>query len=398
MKLMRAPTILHCFGEYLPTTQNWAFRLISNIPGCRQLVASHDFLDNAFFTADVEYLRPPISIPQERTVGRRLHATLVKIATRIYPIYLRHRLMHRRIDVLHSHFANIGWRYRRLADRLGAIHVVSFYGWDYEYLPTVHPEWKALIQRLFNEADVLLCEGPHGASVLSRLGCSEDKIRVCRLGVEPTKIPVHHRTKSPGELSLLQVASLREKKGHAHTIRAFIAAAEACPGATLTLVGSGDRAILNDLESCIAAAQLQDRIFLWPEIDFSTLHEFMRQFHVFIHPSIRSSLNDCEGGAPIVLLDAQATGMPVISTRHCDIPEEVTDGRTGILVDEGDLRGLSDAISRFYSMSQSEYDEFSSRARTHVVSNFASAECSAHLAEIYSEALDRSTKTPRPAG
>ena len=33
---------------------------------------------------------------------------------------------------------------------------------------------------------------------------------------------------------------------------------------------------------------------------------------------------DCEGGAPIVLLDAQATGLPIISTKHCDIPDEVS--------------------------------------------------------------------------
>lgn len=38
-----------------------------------------------------------------------------------------------------------------------------------------------------------------------------------------------------------------------------------------------------------------------------------------------------EGGAPIALLDAQATGLPVLSTRHCDIPFEVEHERTGLL-------------------------------------------------------------------
>jgi colanic acid/amylovoran biosynthesis glycosyltransferase len=120
-----------------------------------------------------------------------------------------------------------------------------------------------------------------------------------------------------------------------------------------------------------------------PGLDFLKLHDFMRDYHVFIHPSFRTSTKDCEGGAPIVLLDAQATGMPVISTLHCDIPQEVVHGSTGLLVPERDVDGLAAAITRFYEMDQLEYDGFASKARSHVVDQFDARECAARMADIY---------------
>jgi colanic acid/amylovoran biosynthesis glycosyltransferase len=294
--------------------------------------------------------------------------------------------------VVHSHFANIGWRHRQLASALGALHVVSFYGWDYEYLPTIRPQWKARMQQLFEQADLLVCEGPHGAGVLARLGCAQHKIRVCHLGVEPQRIPMYRREKGPGELRLLQIAAFREKKGHLYTVRAFAEAAVRCPEATLTLVGSGDATIIDEVNALVAAAGLQDRVTLVPGIDFSRLHESMRDFHVFIHPSLHTEQKDCEGGAPIVLLDAQATGMPVISTLHCDIPGEVVDGSTGLLVAECDVAALAQAICRFYQMGQDEYDGFGARARAHVSAEFDVATCSERLAGLYADAIQ--TRAP----
>ncbi len=382
------PTVLHCFGTYLGTTENWAFRLIRHVPGCRQLVAAHRFLDNDFYVPEIEYLRPPVQLgAMPRSALKRAWHLADSVHARFYPHYLAWRLRHQRIDIVHSHFANIGWRYRKLASALGALHAISFYGWDYEHLSTIRPEWKSRMSQMFAEADLLICEGRHGAATLARMGCPEHKIRVCRLGVEPDRIPVFRRKKQPGELRLLQIASFREKKGHLYSIRAFADASMNCPNSTLTLVGSGDATALKALRVTAIETGVENRVHFVPALDFAQLHEFMRGYHVFIHPSVHSALNDCEGGAPVVLLDAQATGMPVISTRHCDIPEEVVDGSTGLLSDERDVIGLSDAIRRFYLMDQTEYDGFADRARTHVSTHFESHTCSARLGALYAEAM-----------
>jgi colanic acid/amylovoran biosynthesis glycosyltransferase len=379
-----AVSIVHGLDCYLPMTENWIYRLIRHVPGCRQLVAAPRFTDNGFDLPQVEFLRPPMQLQHDgaATFPRRLVDTCL---SKLYPLYLRLRLRDRRIAIFHSHFANNGWRYRRLASALGASHVVSFYGWDYMHLGYVRPRWQGRIRQLFRDADLLVCEGPHGAQTLAGLGCPADKIRICRLGVETDRIPVHARTKHGGELKLLQIASFREKKGHVYTARAFIQAAADCPGATLTLVGSGDASIIDEVRAMISSAGLSDRVTLLPGIDFSRLHAFMADYHVFIHPSVHTAQMDCEGGAPVVLLDAQATGMPVIATRHCDIPSEIVEGSTGLLVDERDVDGLADAIRRFCAMDQAEYDGFAARARAHVCEHFDARACSASLAEVYRE-------------
>jgi colanic acid/amylovoran biosynthesis glycosyltransferase len=373
----------------LPVTENWAFRLIRHAPGCTQLIASHRFLENDFYTAELECLRAPVELGASNRPGFRwISRWSERLSASIYPSYLASRLKSRHVDVVHSHFANIGWRYRKLAPSLDCAHVVSFYGWDYEHLATVEPKWKPRIDRLFGDADLVLCEGPYGAKTLARLGCAEDKIRVCRLGVEVDRIPFHARQKKENALNLLQLASFTEKKGHRDTIRAFAMVASTCPNSTLTLVGRGDRAIVEDIESFIRSSRLGERVRILPGIDFPRMHGFMRDFHVFIHPSRRTATNDCEGGAPVVLLDAQATGMPVISTRHCDIPDEVVDGETGVLAEEGDVPAIAAAIQRFYAMGQSEYQQFSARARAHVASDFNASTCSKLLPQLYSEAIE----------
>ncbi len=384
---MDVPYVMHGLDCYLPMTENWILRLIRYLPRYRQLVAASRFLENDFYVPQIEYLRSPIQIPRLSPGLEGLRKLAESALARLYRPYVHLRLRNRRIAILHSHFANNGWHYRGLASAIGARHVVSFYGWDYAHLGFVRPQWQGRIRQLLRDADLLVCEGPHGAQTLAGLGCPVEKIRVCPLGVETDRIPVHARSKRNGELRLLQVASLREKKGHVYTVRAFLLAAADCPGITLTLVGSGDSEILEELRTMIVSADLTDRVTLLPGIDFSSLHDFMADYHVFIHPSVHTSQMDCEGGAPVVLLDAQATGMPVIATRHCDIPSEVIEGRTGVLVEERDVKGLADAIRRFSAMDQAEYDEFSARARAHVCEGFEARECSARLAAIYDELL-----------
>lgn len=378
-------SILHCFSSYLPVTQNWAFRILKYLPACKQFVAARHFLECEFYLPHIKYLPSPCALPK----GLKRLAILPKsvdfLIFKTYPLWLSWRLRKERICIIHSHFANTGWYYRSLANRLGALHVVSFYGLDYEHLPTIRPRWKARINRLFIDADLLICEGPHGAQILKSLGCQEEKIRVCPLGIDSDTVPYFHREKIPGELRLLQIAAFREKKGHIDTVKAFARALPSCPAARLTLIGGESGPILDAVRKLIIDEGLSDRVEILDFIKYSEIYDFMEGSQVFIHPSVHTPQNDCEGGAPVVLLDAQATGMPIISTLHCDIPEEVVDGETGLLAAEHDIDALTKAIQRFYFMDQTEYDKFSKRARLHVSSKFDLRACVERLRQVYAE-------------
>lgn len=386
------PCVLHCFDAYLRTTENWLFRLLRHQTRVRCYLASAQFLESGFQLRQATPLRSPIQPKLSENSRLSLLPRLLRALTlATYPLYLAARLRRRRIDIIHSHFAQVGWRYRRLARRLGAKHVVSFYGWDYVRMATVDPSWLPRLEKLYAIADCFVCEGPHGAEILLRNGCPAAKIRVARLGVEPREIPFFRREKPPGTLQLLQVASFRDKKGHTDTVRAFAAAVALHPNMHLTLVGAPDGETYESVVQTIRTCGIADKVTLLSGIAFDDLHALMRAYHVFIHPSRHAADGDCEGGAPIVLLDAQATGMPIISTTHCDIPQEVVDGVTGILCPEGDVAALSSAIARFYEMDCEQYDAFSTSAREHVERNFDASRCAADMEEFYLQLLpDRS--------
>ncbi|RLC21968.1 MAG: hypothetical protein DRI57_01095 [Deltaproteobacteria bacterium] len=381
MKKVRA---LHLFNSYLHTTENWAFQLTDNLPDCDIVVASANFLRCNFYPGKFTYLEFPlkqIENPQKRLWIRILNK-LISYILKSYPCYIEKTCG--RCDIMHSHFAPTGWRYLNLAKRLKIPHVVSFYGMDYEHLPFLRPVWKKRYERLFKEADMFLCEGSHGAKILQKIGCPAEKIRVSRLGVDVSQIPFWNRTKKPGELKLLQIATFTGKKGHKYAIEAFTRALQDCPNMTLTFVGPDRQGIRAELQKQIKSPAAEKITFI-DAIDFEHLHAFMKDYHVFIHPSCYTEDMDCEGGAPVVLLDAQATGMPVISTTHCDIPDEVTHGDTGLLSPEKDVGALADSISSFYKMNQDEYGRYVQNANKHVGHKYGIQRNAAATIEYYKE-------------
>jgi colanic acid/amylovoran biosynthesis glycosyltransferase len=158
----------------------------------------------------------------------------------------------------------------------------------------------------------------------------------------------------------------------------------------LTLVGGdcGDGTREKVLKS-VQDAGIQDRITLLEAVDFNNLHAFMRDHDVFIHPSCYTEKRDCEGGAPVVLLDAQATGMPVIATRHCDIPDEVVHETTGLLAPEKDTGMLAEHIRTFYHMDADRYRTYCGAARQHVQRSYDVQACGARMRALYAAFLNQ---------
>ena len=91
----------------------------------------------------------------------------------------------------------------------------------------------------------------------------------------------------------------------------------------------------------------------------------MERCHVLLQASLTAADGDGEGGAPVVLLDAQASGLPVVATRHADIPEYVLDGRSGLLAPEGDVEALAGCIGAMVE-DPARWPEMGREGRRHV--------------------------------
>jgi len=388
---------LHLFHSYLNVTQNWSFSLLSEMSDVSVVIAAGEFQKCNFYNPNFQYIEFPIRpLPYDSgSAAERIYNKLAMTARTIYFDRYVARAV-RSADVVHSHFATVGWERLQIAKYLKAPHLVSFYGFDYERLPQTEPVWRERYRELFREADLFLCEGAHAAGLLERQGCPPERIRIARLGVRPDLIEVIPRAKEPNELRLVQVANMTEKKGHRYSLDAFLLALKDCPNMTLTFVGSdksGDGSSISaGLREVVRRAGVEDRVTFIPGIDFTRLHRFLGDYQVFLHPSVYAANRDSEGGAPIVLLDAQATGMPVISTFHCDIPEEVMNNRTGLLAPERDAESVAAHILRFYRMGRDEYEQFSSSARKHVETNYDIRHNASTLRQIYDDILIASAR------
>jgi colanic acid/amylovoran biosynthesis glycosyltransferase len=292
------------------------------------------------------------------------------------------------IQLVHAHFANAGFLFLELKKRTGIPYVVSFYGMDYEFLPNQRPEYLQYYKAMFEHADGFICEGKHGKKILTDVyGVKESKIEVVHLGVETDAISFIQREKKAGSLKLIQIASFVEKKGHKYTIIAFEQALKTCPDLKITLVGRGP--LKNELLDLVAKLKLSESVTFLDFIDYNMLHEFLGDFDTFIHASCYTANRDCEGGAPVVLLDAQCTGMPVIATTHCDIPSEVLHGVTGLLSEEKNVDDIAENIVRMCEMGNDEYQRFSANARSHVLDNYSVKKNTAKLKKYYEKVVNR---------
>ena len=384
--------ILHLFEAYLPLTENWAYHLISHIPDVEIHIAANHYLKNNFYHPDFYFCDNYYDgLRQYDFSLNRNKAFFKKLMIKVIPYFLgTHQqnvikyVQKHKIDMIHAHFADVAWRFRQIPKTLNLPFVVSFYGWDYEMLPYTQTAFQQHFKRLFQQADQFICEGSHGAKTLANMGCPSEKIAVVRLGVQAENIPFFQREKSANALKLLQVASFYEKKGHIYTLKAFLKALDSCPNMQLTLVGKDKKnGIVEQLLQLVEESGKADKLQFMDEIDFSKLHSFFSNFDIFIHPSCYAANRDGEGGAPIVILDAQATGMPVIATRHCDIPQEVVHEQTGFLAEEKNVEELTKYIQAFYKMSNADFQFFSKNARHHVLKNFDIKKNAQKLYNVY---------------
>jgi colanic acid/amylovoran biosynthesis glycosyltransferase len=75
-----------------------------------------------------------------------------------------------------------------------------------------------------------------------------------------------------------------------------------------------------------------------------SLFEEAYTHHVFLSPSVTAADGDTEGGAPVSIIEMAASGMPIVSSFHCDIPEVIKDGETGLLARERHVSELREKV------------------------------------------------------
>ena len=381
--------VVHFVQSWLPQTMTWLYSHLKHLPEsvesyvvCNWTQNLDQFPMENLFSLE----RPPQAPSLIGRVCRRLgmwdgrgrHLGLLgKVIQELGP------------EILHSHFGQCGWDNARLARKYGLRHVVSFYGLDVGYLPTVDARWISRYRQMSGQVDLILCLGPHMARSVASLCLAPEKIKLFRLGVDLTRIPFAPRKNTVGgPLRFLIAGSFREKKGIPYALEALGLFSQTYSNLEITVIGDSGgsegeerekRKIMETVERCGLGEKT--RLLGYQPYDV-LLREFYRH-HIFVSPSVTSSDGDTEG-APVTIIEAAASGMPIISTQHADIPFILSERNAAYLVNERDSQVLCEAIIRLVS---SDWQDVVASNRRLIEEELDVGRQGQRLYEIYRELL-----------
>lgn len=246
-------------------------------------------------------------------------------------------------DVVHGHFGPNGLRGMMLRE-IGAIQgklVTSFYGYDVASYVRQHGQ--RCYGRLFKEGNLFIALSEAMRRRLVELGCDESKVIVHHLGVSRDRFSGEAwRPSADGQARIVTISRLVPKKGVEYGIRAAAELSKAGHSLTYTIVGDGP--LRAQLERLVRDLGLGGVVYLVGWKRQPDIVDILNRSDILIAPSITGEDGDQEG-TPVVLMEAQAAGLPVVSTWHSGIPEVVQDGVSGYLVPEQDVAALAEKLA-----------------------------------------------------
>lgn len=252
-----------------------------------------------------------------------------------------------RYDAIHCHFAPNGMVAATLREA-GVLHgrlvtTVHAYG-----LSRYTLKWgDRVYERLFETGDLFLPVSQHGRRRLMDLGCDDRKIRIHRMGVDCCRFaPTQRCEREGGAVRVISIGRLVEKKGFAFAIRAVADLKKRGVRCSYRIVGDGP--LVDQLKTLIRALAVEDCVELLGSRPQDKVAELLSSSDVFVAPSVTAVDGD-EEGIPVVLMEAMAVGLPVVSTVHAGISELVADGVTGYLVPERDVNSLAEKLETLLS-------------------------------------------------
>jgi colanic acid/amylovoran biosynthesis glycosyltransferase len=256
--------------------------------------------------------------------------------------YLR-LLGRRRPSLIHAHFGIEGVSALGLAMQLEIPLVTTFHGFDATlktHAMLGSPAWfryPLLRRKLARDGNLFLCASSFIRQKLLETGFPESRTHTHYIGVDCQTI----RPRADFEETplILHVARLVEVKGTRYLLRAFATVARKYDRVRLLIIGDGP--LRRQLHALTASLGMRDRVEFLGAVPHVAVLSWMRKAAMLVLPGIRTATGR-EEGLGMVLLEAAATGLPIVGSRVGGIPETMLEGKTGFLVPERD----EDALAR----------------------------------------------------
>ncbi len=339
------PAVASYVSDFLKPDMQHVYRQITGLQQVMPWVLTHKRENTAQFPFPDKRLMV-LPKPRLRWWRRFVSKQIKREPWQLFRWELRHALLAlTRVEakVLHVYFGHSAVHLRPLIKAFPRPVLVSFHGAD-AGVDMDKPGHLAAMREVFESATIVQARSASLMNDLANLGCPKDKLRL-----QSTGIPLEEWLFLPRKESrdhswrIMQSCRLIDKKGVDLTLSAFAKVLQVYPDAKLVIAGNGPQQ--TELERLAGELGIAARVRFAGFLNQAELREEMYRARMFIHPS-RTTDDGNREGIPNSMLEAMASGAPVVATHHGGIPEAVTDGDSGLLVPENDAGALAEAMLR----------------------------------------------------
>jgi glycosyltransferase involved in cell wall biosynthesis len=181
------------------------------------------------------------------------------------------------------------------------------------------------------------------------LGVPESKITKVKLGVEVLGVAAVPWDVRLAANYVVSLGRLTSKKSPITALIAFKALAKDFPSLRYKLIGDGD--LMSEVRRAVEVLGLGDRVDLMGALKHKDALNILSGSRLYIQHSATGIDGDQEGFG-VSIAEASLLGLPVVSTLHNGIPEQVLDGKTGYLVPEYAIDAFANRMRRFLESPQ----------------------------------------------
>ncbi|MGE5576926.1 MAG: glycosyltransferase family 4 protein [Syntrophothermus sp.] len=243
------------------------------------------------------------------------------------------------VSLIHAHSVPAALAMLEVKARLNLPLLVSLYETELNLLSRKNRPHVQQLQNIFRQGEHLFVVSHHMRERLAELGCQRQKVTILRPGIDMERFPF--RPRAPGgsdkTICIASMVKFKDRGGLPMLIRAFAKVHDAFPNTGLEIYGNGER-FQARLQELAASLNLARHVRLRGIPTGAKLADALTKAHLFCLPA--SSWGKSGISVPILLAEAMATGLPVVSTTYPGIEELITNGVNGLLVPPGDLDGL----------------------------------------------------------
>ncbi len=326
--------------------------------------------------------RPLLASGLLRLAGRLIFLNVLRAGdASLETVGLRRFFIRNHVEAVLAEFGPTGTAVMDACEQVQVPLIVHFHGKDAYDRGTLEGPGRRYPE-LFNKAAAIVVVSKDMERHLFDLGAPKEKLHYNPCGVDLSLFHGAEPETSPPHF--LAVSRFVDKKGPLFTLLAFQIVVERVPEARLIMIGDGPL-----LES---SEQLARTLGTEQSVEFHSSMEkneevaaTMRRVRAFVQHSIRTSYGDMEG-TPVSILEASASGLPVVATRHGGISDAVVEGETGLLVAERDVQGMATQMIRLAN-EPALAGRLGRAARSYVAAHFSMETSIDNLWHIITEAI-----------